>query len=79
MEHAGAPHPPWAHSGDEPAVRISAMFEVIVTYRPDFTEQVVDRYPTREQAEAAAQRLAAEHDRIIRAYVRPVQKAQTRS
>jgi hypothetical protein len=55
------------------------MYEVVVTYRPDFTEQVVDRYPTHEQAVAAAERLAAQQDRIIRARVRQVQNAQTKS
>ena len=54
------------------------MFEVVVTYRPDFTEEVVDRYPTREQAQAVADRLSSEkHDRVIRVWVRQVCKAKS--
>ena len=56
------------------------MFEVLVTYRPDFTEKVVDRYPTREEADAAAQRLASQPgDRVIRVWVRQVCRTPSKS
>jgi hypothetical protein len=55
-----------------------AMFEVVVTYRPDFDEKVVERHPTRELAQAAAdQLLAQKNERIIRVWVR--QACQTKS
>lgn len=56
------------------------MYAVIVTYRPDFTEQVLDRYPTLEEARAVAERLSVEHrDRIIRVWVRQVREARTKN
>lgn len=56
------------------------MFDVLVTFRNDFSEQVIDRYPSREEAEDAARRLAQEHnDKIVRAWVRGVRKAKAKS
>jgi hypothetical protein len=55
------------------------MFEVIVTYRPDFVEQTLDRYQTQEEARAVAERLMAEHrDRVIRTWVRQVRQVRTK-
>jgi hypothetical protein len=53
------------------------MFEVIITYR-DFSEQVVDRYPTAEEARAAAERLSEQRpDRVMRAWVRQIREIKT--
>jgi hypothetical protein len=55
------------------------MFEIVITYRPDFTEQVLDRYPTLEDARAVARRLSEErHDQVIRIWVRQVREARTK-
>jgi hypothetical protein len=56
------------------------MFEVIVTYRPDFAEQMLDRYPTLDEARAVAERLSVEHrDQIIRVWVRQIREARTKN
>lgn len=53
------------------------MFEVIVTYRADWAEQIVDRYPTAEEARTVADRILASHrDHVLRVLVRPVREAQ---
>jgi hypothetical protein len=55
------------------------MYEVVVTFRPDFREQVVDRYATEEEAQAAAERLSTRQtERIIRVWVRYVREAKSR-
>lgn len=52
------------------------MFEVILTFQPNFFEKVVEQYPTWEQAQAAAERLADQQKhRIVRAWVRKVREA----
>jgi len=54
------------------------MFEVVATYRPDFTETVVDRYPTIEEAQAVAERVSVEqHARVLRVWVRQVRSVKT--
>jgi hypothetical protein len=56
-----------------------AMYEVVVTFRPDFSERVVDRYATEEEAQAAAERISAQQaERVIRAWVRYVREAKAR-
>jgi hypothetical protein len=58
--------------------RTKAMFEVILTFRPDFAEQVVGRYGTEEEAQAVAERLSAQRpERVIRVWVRRVREAGT--
>jgi hypothetical protein len=54
------------------------MFEIVVTYRPDFVEHSLERFPTLEEAQAVAQRLMIEHrDRIVRVWVRQIREAKT--
>jgi hypothetical protein len=55
------------------------MFEVIVTYRTDFTEKAVERYTTEEEALAVAEHLVSEHRaQIIRAWVRHIRPVGTK-
>ncbi|HEV3258919.1 MAG TPA: hypothetical protein VG013_18760 [Gemmataceae bacterium] len=55
-----------------------AMYEVILTYRPDFTERVIERYATAEEAAAVAEHISARHhDQVIRAWIRQVREVQT--
>lgn len=54
------------------------MYEVILTYRPDFTERVIERYATAEEAAAVAEHISARHhDQVIRAWIRQVREVQT--
>lgn len=54
------------------------MFEVIVTCRPDFQEQVVERCPNLEEAQALAGRLSTQHpERFVRVWVRRVLRMST--
>jgi len=54
------------------------MFEVVLTFRRDFAEKVVDRYASEEKALDVAQRLSSEHHaRIVRAWIRRVRPAKT--
>ena len=47
------------------------MFEVIVTCRPDFREEVADHCPAFEEAQALADRLATQYpERFVRVWVR---------
>jgi hypothetical protein len=47
------------------------MFEVIVTSRPDFREQVVERCTRLEEAQGMAERLSAQYPgRFIRVWIR---------
>jgi hypothetical protein len=49
------------------------MFEVILTYRPDFSEKALDRYPTYQEAQEVAWRISTgHHERVIRVWVRQV-------
>ena len=55
------------------------MYEVILTYRPDFRERAVERYATAEEAQAVAEDLSARHpEQVIRAWVRQVREAKTK-
>jgi hypothetical protein len=54
------------------------MFEIVVTYRPDFVEQALDRFPTIDEARAVAARLAVEYrEQVVRIWVRQVREAKT--
>ena len=56
------------------------MFEVIVTKRVDFTEEVIARYPTDEEAQESARRFALEnYKNVVRAWVREVREAKSKS
>jgi hypothetical protein len=52
------------------------MFEVIVTFRANYTEQVVGRFPNSDEAQAAARLLAVQRPgEVVRAWVRQVRPA----
>lgn len=56
------------------------MFEVVVTYRSDFSEHPVNCYPSQAEAQEAAQRLAVQnYSQIVRARVRAVRQAPTKT
>jgi len=47
------------------------MFEVIVTCRPDFREEIVERCPALEEARSIAERLSTQHpEQFVRVWVR---------
>jgi hypothetical protein len=53
------------------------MFEVVVTYRPDFREHPLGQYRTLDEARQAAQQFAVEHYlTVVRTRVREIQKAK---
>ncbi len=53
------------------------MFEVIVTFRPDFTEQPMARFETELEARQAAQQFAiANYARVVRTRVRVVREVK---
>jgi len=54
------------------------MYEVIVTHRSDFREQLMGRFVSAREARQHARRLARQnHDLIIRAWVRAVRGAKS--
>lgn len=54
------------------------MYEIVVTYRPDFVEQALDRFPTLEEARKVASRLAVDYrDQVVRIWIRQVRVART--
>lgn len=54
------------------------MYEIVVTYRPDFVEQALDRFPTLEEARKVASRLAVDYrDQVVRIWIRQVRAART--
>lgn len=56
------------------------MFEVIVTYRPDFSEKIVDRYPTYDAAQDVALRITAHrYERVVRVWVRQIRESNMRT
>ena len=58
----------------------SAMFEVIVTYRSGFREESIGRFSSDEEAQDCARRLAANNPEvIIRAWVRVIREAKSKS
>jgi hypothetical protein len=55
------------------------MFEVVLTMRPDFVEQVLARCATEAEAQAIAQRVSADRPaEVLRVWVRRARKVQTR-
>src|SRR5213593_2495778 len=50
---------------------VEAMFEVIITLRADFSEHVVDRFATQQEAQEEAGRIA---QGVVRAWVRRAKK-----
>jgi hypothetical protein len=53
------------------------MFEVVVTYRPDFREHPLGQYPTEAEARRAAQQFAIEnYIKVVRTRVRIVRPAK---
>jgi hypothetical protein len=55
------------------------MFEVIVTCRPDFREEVADRCPGLEEAQTIAERLSMQYpERFIRVWVRRSRRVETK-
>lgn len=56
------------------------MFEVIVTYRSGFREEPMGRFSTDEEAQECARRLAVHNpEAIIRAWVRVIREAKSKS
>jgi hypothetical protein len=54
------------------------MFEVIVTCRPDFREQTVDRCPNLEEAQAVAERLSTQsREQFVRVWIRRALRMET--
>ena len=54
------------------------MFEVIVTCRPDFREQVVERCASLAEAQAVAERLSTQsQERFIRVWIRRALRVAT--
>jgi hypothetical protein len=53
------------------------MYEVIVTYRPDFRELPLGRFKTEAEARAAAQQFAVEfYGQVVRTRVRIVREVK---
>jgi hypothetical protein len=56
------------------------MYEVLVTYRGDFSEHSAGRYPTSQQAQDRARHLSTQgYDKILRAWVREVREARSKN
>jgi len=54
------------------------MYEVIVTYRRDYSEQCVDRYSTREEAQGIATLLSLQcPEQVVRVWVRQVRQVKS--
>jgi hypothetical protein len=54
------------------------MFEVVVTFRPDFHEEALARFQTEAEARQAAQQFALEnYAHVVRTRVRVVREAKT--
>jgi hypothetical protein len=55
------------------------MYEIVATYRGDFSEKVVGRYVKEDEAQIKARDLAATHyDKILRVWVRVVREARSK-
>jgi len=55
------------------------MFEVVLTMRPDFAEQVLARCATEAEAQAIAQRTSTDRPAgVLRVWVRRTREVQTR-
>jgi hypothetical protein len=58
----------------------TAMFEVIVTHRKDLREQVMGRYSNGTEAHESARQIARQNsDLIVRAWIREVREAKSKS
>lgn len=56
------------------------MFELVVTYRGNFAEEIIDRYATAKEARAVAKKLATQYAaRILRVWVRSIREAPMES
>jgi hypothetical protein len=56
------------------------MFEVIVTYRDDFREESMGRFSTDEEAQEFARQMAGRNPEVVvRAWVRIVREAKSKS
>lgn len=56
------------------------MYEVVVTYRSDFSERVVERRKTEAEAQEAARLYACQnYDKVVRALVRTVHEVKTKN
>jgi hypothetical protein len=56
------------------------MFEVVVTFRVDFSEYSLGRYPTCDEAQERARQVSVQnYDKILRAWVRVVREAKAQS
>jgi hypothetical protein len=54
------------------------MFDIVVTHRPDFGEEVAERCAGLEEARIVAERLSAQYpDRYIRVWIRRALQTQT--
>ncbi len=67
---------PWYETCDSVAKnKEKPMFEVLVTYRPDFREEVVERCAGLEDAQAVAQSLSRQYpERFVRVWIRRAQR-----
>ncbi len=55
------------------------MYEVILTYRPDFHETLVDRCDTEARAQSLAANISAQPDeQLIRVWIRYVREVKAR-
>jgi hypothetical protein len=53
------------------------MFEVIVTYRPDFSERSLGQYPTADEARSAAQQYAVNNYLlVVRTRIRTIREVK---
>jgi hypothetical protein len=56
------------------------MYEVILTYRPDFRERVIERLSNEEEAQQAAERLSGRyHDQLVRVWIRFIREVKSPS
>ena len=54
------------------------MFDVLVTCRPDFREEVAERCPGLEEARIVAERLSTQYpERYVRVWIRRALQTQT--
>jgi hypothetical protein len=56
------------------------MFEVLVTYRRDYSEKAVERHESKDEAVTAADRIARQQPHeVVRAWVRQVREVKSQS
>ncbi len=55
------------------------MYEVILTYRPDFRERIADRFTNEDDAQTAAERLSGRYrDQLVRVWIRFIREVKTK-